>query len=226
VVVTPKKIQLVNDTTAVTAPDKIIRHVLLARLLHWLMSLCVLCLLATSLLPILGIKFSWVTIHWVTGVILAASAVTHIFWSLFWQRLRQMLYGPRDLRETMRTLAWFFRLSKQKPAMPGKYSPAQKLLHHGFATVLIAAIVTGLLMMVKIDTPLWTRNPYWLANAVWGIIYVVHDLAAMLLVTMIMLHLYFAIRPEKRLYLRSMLFGWITRAEYASHHDPQRWENK
>ena len=225
-VVAPKEIQLVNDSNAVNAPDKIIRHVVLARLLHWLMSLCVLCLLATSLLPILGIKFSWVTIHWVTGVVLAAAVLTHIFWSLLWQRLRQMLFGLRDLGDTLRTLGWFFRLSKQEPARPGKYSPAQKLLHHGFATVLVASIITGLLMMVKIDTPLWQRNPYWLANTVWGVIYVVHDLAAMLLVTMIMLHIYFAIRPEKRLYLRSMLFGWITRAEYASHHDPQRWEIK
>lgn len=98
------------------------------------------------------------------------------------------------------------------------------MIHHTFAVVVLTSIVSGLLMMVKIDTPLWERNPYWLSSKTWGVIYVVHDLASMALVTMIMMHVYFAIRPEKRLYLRSMFLGWITREEYLSHHDPERWE--
>ncbi|MBF8269931.1 MAG: Ni hydr CYTB protein [Gammaproteobacteria bacterium] len=217
---------IVNDKSAVLAPDKLIRHVRLARLLHWLMAICVLVLLTTSLLPIAEIKFSWVTLHWVTGLILAVTALTHILWSLFRTRIRQMVFGLRDMQDAVRTLLWFFRISGQEPAKPGKYSPAQKLIHHGFAVTILASIVTGLLMMVKVDTPLWERNPYWLSNASWGIIYIIHDLASMLLVTMIMLHIYFAFRPEKRLYLRSMVLGWISRSEYASHHDPTRWENK
>ena len=217
---------IVNDKSAVLVTDKLIRHVRLARLLHWLMAICVLVLLTTSLLPIFGIKFSWVIMHWVTGLILAVAALIHIIWSLSWHRLRQMVFGSRDVKDTVRTLLWFFRISRQEPAKPGKYSPAQKLLHHGFAVIILASISTGLLMMVKIDTPFWERNPYWLSNASWGIIYIIHDLASMLLVTMIMLHVYFAFRPEKRLYLRSMVLGWINRREYASHHDPTRWENK
>ena len=217
---------IVNDRPAVTTTEKLIRHVRLARALHWLMAICVLSLLSTALLPIMGVKFSWVTIHWVTGLVLVVAALIHIFWSLLWQRLRQMVFGFRDFKDTFRTLAWFLRISRQEPAKPGKYSPAQKLLHHTFAIIIIASIVTGLLMMVKIDTPIWERNPYWLSAAAWGVIYVIHDLAAMLLVTVIMLHIYFAIRPEKRLYLRSMVLGWITRTEYASHHDTDRWENK
>ena len=38
------------------------------------------------------------------------------------------------------------------------------------------------------------------------------------------LHIYFALRPEKLLFTRAMLRGWITRAEYSEHHDPQRWQ--
>lgn len=79
-------------------------------------------------------------------------------------------------------------------------------------------------MMVKIDTPLWERDPYWLSTNAWGIIYVVHDFTSMLLVTIIMIHIYFAFRPEKRLYLRAMVLGWITRKEYMNYHDPDRWE--
>ncbi len=50
-----------------------------------------------------------------------------------------------------------------------------------------------------------------------------HDLATMLLVTMIMVHVYFALRPEKLWFTRSMIRGWITGEEYLRHHDPERW---
>jgi hypothetical protein len=40
---------------------------------------------------------------------------------------------------------------------------------------------------------------------------------------MVMIHAYFALRPEKRMFLRSMWAGWITRQEYLGNHDPDRW---
>lgn len=194
--------------------------------MHWLMAICVLTLMGTAFLPIFGVKFSWVTMHWVTGLVLTAAVLIHIFWSLMWRRLRQMLFWFRDIKDTLATLAWFFHIRGSAPDKFGKYSPAQKLIHHGFAAVVLSSVVTGLLMMVKIDTPFWERDPYWLSSKTWGIIYIIHDAASMILVTMIMLHVYFALRPEKRLYLRSMLLGWITGEEYNSHHDPDRWEEK
>src|SRR5690606_7561626 len=118
---------------------------------------------------------------------------------------------------------WSLRLSTRPPRAPGKYSIAQKLMHHGAGLTILAAVVTGLLMLVRIDSPWWQRNPYWLSDPVWGIVYVVHDLAALLLITIVMVHVYFALRPEKRPFLRSMLLGWITGEEYREHHDPNRW---
>ena len=50
-----------------------------------------------------------------------------------------------------------------------------------------------------------------------------HDVAALLLITMVMAHIYFALRPEKLFFTRSMVLGWITRDEHAAHHDPARW---
>jgi cytochrome b subunit of formate dehydrogenase len=93
-----------------------------------------------------------------------------------------------------------------------------------FAIVVLAAIATGGLMMVKIDTPWWERNPFWLTGAQWGIVYVVHGLAALCLVTMVIVHIYFALRPEKLHFTRSMILGWITSAEYRAHHDTNRWQ--
>ena len=101
---------------------------------------------------------------------------------------------------------------------------AQKLIHHVFAVVVLATLVTGGLMLARIDSPWWQRNPYLLADDTWGIVYVVHGLAALLLITMVMLHVYFALRPEKLKFTRAMIRGWITRREFDEHHDPNRWQ--
>jgi cytochrome b subunit of formate dehydrogenase len=58
------------------------------------------------------------------------------------------------------------------------------------------------------------------------VVYVVHGLSALMLITMVMTHVYFALRPEKAMFLRSMVRGWITRGEYETMHDPQRWQVK
>ena len=79
-------------------------------------------------------------------------------------------------------------------------------------------------MMVKVDTPWWERNPYWLSDELWGVIYVVHGLSALLLITMVMSHVYFALRPEKAMFLRSMFVGWVSRDEYERMHDSERWQ--
>jgi hypothetical protein len=44
-------------------------------------------------------------------------------------------------------------------------------------------------------------------------------LAALLAVFLILLHVYFAILPEKRAYLRAMISGPIDRTELAREHD-------
>ena len=42
-------------------------------------------LLVTAFLPIMGIQFAWVTIHWVAGLVLTATIVYHIIHAMFWQ---------------------------------------------------------------------------------------------------------------------------------------------
>jgi cytochrome b subunit of formate dehydrogenase len=56
----------------------------------------------------------------------------------------------------------------------------------------------------------------------WGYLTLLHDLAALLSVFLILVHVYFAILPEKRAYLRAMVSGWITRRELRSEHDLDR----
>jgi len=186
----------------------LIRHLRTDRILHWVFAACVMLLLATGILPKLGIEFAWLEMHWIAGLVLVVATLLHVIRVVVLKPLRNMLIGSRD-----------FSAGK-----PGKFSLAQKLMHNGVALLALTAIVTGLLMMVRIDTPLWERNPYWLAADTWGLVYVLHGLAALCFVSVIMLHIYFSLRPEKRLYLRAMVKGWITRDEYEREHDPQRWQ--
>jgi formate dehydrogenase subunit gamma len=212
--------------TEQSARNRIARHALPDRLFHWITAAVVLTLLATAFLPIVGIRFPWVTAHWIAGVLLIVCLLFHIVRALIAQDLRSMSIGRADLRDLSATAKWTLRIGRRAPPLPGKYSLAQKLIHHLFALVLLAASVTGAMMLLRIDTPWWRRNPYSLAETTWGWIYVVHGLAALLLVTMVIAHVYFALRPEKLLFTRAMLRGWITRGEYDDHHDPGRWPLK
>jgi cytochrome b subunit of formate dehydrogenase len=194
------------------ATDRIERHKSIDRTYHWLMAVAMLILLATAFLPILGIKFAWVDIHWITGLVLTAIVLFHIIRASFWQNFWSMMIDTSDLKDPF--------------AKPGKYSLAQKLYHLAIAILILAAIASGLLMWRKVDTPFWQRDPYWLSTESWGVVYAVHGLAAMALVTMVIIHVYFALRPDEWYLTRSMLRGWITRKEYRDHHDPRRWPDK
>lgn len=206
------------------SPARVKRHALVDRLFHWVTAAAVLVLLATAFLPILGLRFAWVAPHWIAGFVLIAAILFHVVRAPLAQGLRSMWIGGDDLRDVAATVRFNLRLRESPPPRPGKYSPAQKLIHHLFAVVLLAASVTGAIMMVKTDTPWWDRDPYWISETAWGVVHVLHGLSALLLVTMVIVHAYFALRPEKLMFLRSMIVGWITREEYASHHDPQRWK--
>lgn len=204
-------------------PARVVRHRGADRLYHWCMAACVLTLLGTAFLPIVGLKFAWLEAHWISGVILAALVMFHIVRATIWQDFWAMMVMPADLRDACTQLRHAFGRSPAPPPLPGKYPLLQKLYHLAVAVIVLGLIVTGLMMTVKIDTPFWTRNPYWLSESAWGVIYVIHDLAAMTTLTLVMIHVYFAIRPEKLWITRSMILGWITRREYLDHHDPARW---
>ena len=88
-----------NWQAATRTSERIVRHRPLDRLYHWLMATCVFVLMGTAFLPILGIKFEWLDIHWITGVVLAALVLVHIVRALFFQDWRNMWIGIADLRD-------------------------------------------------------------------------------------------------------------------------------
>lgn len=208
-----------------SASAQIVRHALADRVFHWVTAACVLVLLATAFLPIVGVEFGWVTPHWITGIVLIVAVLFHIVRGLFWQSLRTVWIGAADIRDALAIVRSTLRLGKYAvPPKPGKYSFAQKLIHLAFTVTVLTVIVTGSFMLARVNTPWWKSNPYMLADETWGFVYVLHDLAALLLITMVMTHVYFALRPEKLLFTRAMIRGWITRKEFGEHHDPTRWQ--
>ena len=192
---------------AAATPERVLRHAAPDRVFHWVTAVCTLALLATGLLPVVGVKFPWVLIHWVAGALLTLAILFHILRSLSWQKLCAMWVRPSDLRG----------------GLAGKYTLAQKLMHLAMTVMVLLAIGTGLPMMLRIDTPFWERDPYFFAESTWGVIYVLHGLASLLAVTLVMIHIYFGLLPEYRQYLRAMWRGWISREDLAAHHDPARW---
>lgn len=202
---------------------RLTRHRLADRLFHWIMAVAVLVLLATAFLPILGYKFDWVPIHWMTGLVLIAATLFHIVRASIWQSLGAMVPGPRDIVDSWRIVRRTFGSRSVPPVRQGKYSVAQKLYHLAITVLILVLIVTGALMLAKIDTTWWQRDPYFLSSATWGMVYVLHGYASMALISVLIIHVYFALRPEKLLFTRSMILGWITRREYAQTFDAERW---
>ena len=204
--------------------EQVLRHRLTDRLFHWLMAVCMLVLLFTGFLPVLGVNFGWVDPHWIAGVVLTVLILFHIIRALsvltlsnIWIRWQEFsaafsatkteaLGGPRVKRKI------------------GKYSVGQKGFHHAVALVVLVAIVTGLVMMVGIDGPFWERNPFIISESSRGLIFVLHGFAGLVSITMVIVHIYFAIRPEKLYMTRSMVRGWISREEYEQNHDPDSWQ--
>lgn len=188
-----------------TTGERVERHAFIDRAFHWVTAAAMVALLATGLLPVVGIHFAWLDVHALSGVLLTAVILLHVVRAVTVQSLRSIHLRPSDLTAPR----------------PGKYSVAQKLMHLGWTATVLLAIGTGLVLLKKAGV-LLARDPYMLELKTWGQLTLLHDLAALLSVFLIMVHVYFGILPEKRMYLRSMVRGWVTRQELAAHHDPER----
>ena len=209
---------------AASGPDRVLRHRSTDRLIHWTIAACMLALLATSLLPIFGVKFDWVGPHWIVGLILTAAVLVHVLRAFTIFTLRDMWLGFAELKKSVSAELSVVGGNYVKSAKPGKYSVAQKMFHLMMTAVVLLAIGTGIVMMVGIDTPFWERNPLFVSESTRGGIFVLHGLAALVSISMIIVHIYFAVRPEKLYFLRSMVRGWITRVDYEENHDPILWK--
>jgi formate dehydrogenase subunit gamma len=203
------------------APARVVRHGRSARVSHWILAASVLVLLVTSFVPIFGLKFPWVTIHWLSGLVLTLYVVFHTFDTLKRGSLASMLsISGEELKEGIARAR-----GKGSPSRPGKWGVENKVFHHLTGLAGVGVVATGLLMMFRVDTWLWNANPYILSrgSAFWGWVYTLHGLTAVGFVGLLIAHIYLAARPDNWWITRSMFKGWITGREYVQHHDPALW---
>jgi len=204
-------------------PARIPRHSLAARLFHWTMAAAMFVLLFTAFLPKVGIQFNWVTYHWVAGAVLTLSVLFHIVHATFYLDFWSIWPDRADLQDARKRLRRFMGKSKALPRKFAKY-PLENKLYHGVVILTgLAVIATGICMMFRVRTLLFPRNPYLFSDMTWGMMYVLHGLAGVSLITLTIVHVYFAIRPEKLPITASMIVGSMSREFYLEEHDPDRW---
>ena len=204
-------------------PAQVPRHSVVARAFHWVMAASMFTLLFTAFLPKVGVQFDWVTYHWIAGAVLTASVVFHIFHASFFLDFWSIWPDKVDLRDARRRILRSMGKPVPLPERFAKYPLENKLYHGAIIAAGLSAIVTGVFMMSRVRTIFFPRNPYLFSDLTWGMMYVLHGLAGVGLIALIMVHVYFGIRPEKRPITKSMIFGWMSRDFYLEEHDPSRW---
>jgi len=213
----------ISPELAARLPEKIARHSLAARFFHWIMAAAMFTLLFTAFLPKVGVQFNWVTYHWIAGIVLTASILFHIVHASFYLDFWSIWPDKTDLQDSVKRMKRFFGRSGELPRRAGKYPLDNKLYHGVIVLCGLAVMITGIFMMFRVRTGILSRNPYLFGDMTWGLMYVLHGLAGVGLIGLVIVHVYFAIRPEKLPITYSMIFGTMKRDFYLEEHDPERW---
>lgn len=204
-------------------PARVPRHSLAARLFHWIMAASMLTLLFTAFLPKVGVQFDWVTYHWIAGAVLTVSIVFHIIHATFFMDFWSIWPDRADLEDAWNRFQRFLGKSAALPRKFAKYPLDNKLYHAAVMVTGLSVAITGIFMMSRVRTIFFPRNPYLFGDMTWGMMYVLHGLAGVGLITLVIVHVYFAIRPEKLPITASMIVGTMDRDFYLKEHDPARW---
>ena len=213
----------VSPNVAASIPKRVPRHSLAARLFHWIMAAAMLTLLVTAFLPKVGVQFNWVPIHWIAGLVLTASIIFHIIHASFFMDFWAIWPNKQDLQEGSNRMKRALGQDAPPPRRFAKY-PIENKMYHGIIVLAgLAVILTGAFMIFRVRTGIFPRNPYLFGDMTWGLMYVLHGLAGVGLIALVIVHIYFAMRPEKFVLTKSMAFGTLPKEYYLSHYDTERW---
>jgi cytochrome b subunit of formate dehydrogenase len=228
IVVAPPKRFAERKAEAVASgiPDRVPRHSLAARLFHWIMAASMFTLLITAFLPKVGVQFNWVVYHWLAGLVLTVSILFHIVHATFFLDFWSIWPDMTDLKDAKNRTLRFFGKDAPLPNKFAKYPLENKLYHGVIMLAGLAVAITGLFMMKRVQTGIFVRNPYLFTDMTWGMMYVLHGLAGVGLISLVMVHVYMGIRPEKLPITKSMIFGWMSKDFYLEEHDTGRWAVK
>ena len=135
---------------AAQIPERVARHSLGARLFHWIMALAMFALLFTAFLPKVGVKFAWVTYHWIAGIVLTISVIYHIFHATFWLDFWSIWPDKEDIEDASRRFKRALGQAAPAPRKFAKYPLENKLYHLVIMLAGLAAIGTGVFMMKRV----------------------------------------------------------------------------
>jgi cytochrome b subunit of formate dehydrogenase len=212
-----------SPALAARLPERVQRHSFAARAFHWIMAASMFALLITAFLPRVGVPFAWVTYHWIAGAVLTVSIVYHVIHATFFMDPWSIWPDKADIEDAQRRLKRFMGQDAPPPRRFAKYPLENKMYHGVIVLTGLAVILTGVFMMFRVRTAFFPRNPYLFGDMTWGLMYVLHGLAGVGLIALVMVHVYFAVRPDKFDITKSMIFGTMSKEHYLEHHDPDRW---
>jgi cytochrome b subunit of formate dehydrogenase len=216
----------VDPAVASAVPAEVVRHGKSARLSHWTLAAATLTLLITAFVPMLGLQFPWVTLHWIAGVVLSAYIVYHIVDTTVRMSWGKMMWvGPKEIALAVKRTANFFKRAAEPANRTGKWGTENKVFHHLTALAALGVVATGILMMARVDTPWWVADyaRFGFSDAEWGMVFVLHGASAVSFIGLLIAHFYLAARPDKFYLTKSMVTGTITREDYLGHYSPERW---
>jgi formate dehydrogenase subunit gamma len=192
---------------------ELLRHPVYTRVLHWLVAITFILSLLTGFAIYSPWLYRWLTPLFGGG---PATRFLHPWFGLFFDLFflfqffnwfAPMAWTKSDSRFVRRLKAYATNEEKLEPEETGFFNGGQKLYFWAIAVSALLFLVTGLFLWFDHVVPRWLV----------ALSYVVHDLAALVMLAGFIVHLYEGTAAQPGTF-RSMVDGTVTRAWAWTHH--------
>ena len=192
---------------------ELLRHPVYTRVLHWTVAI----FFVLALLSGFAIYSPWLY-RWLTPIFGGGpmTRFLHPWFSIFFtiafafqfvNWLRPMRWTPNDSRWMRRLKAYVTNTEKTEPRETGFFNAGQKVYFWLLVFGTLLLLITGLVMWFDHVTPRWFV----------AISYVLHDIAALLLLAGFIVHIYEGTAAQPGTF-RSMVDGTVTDSWARTHH--------
>jgi formate dehydrogenase subunit gamma len=193
--------------------DELLRHPVYTRVLHWTVAISFILSLLSGFAIYSPWLYRWLTppfgggsmtrfLHPWFGLVFT---VAFVFQFLNW--LGPMVWTDADSRWMKRLRAYVSNREKREPAETGFFNAGQKLYFWLIALSAVLFLITGILIWFDDVVNRWLV----------AVSYVVHDLAALLMLAGFIIHVYEGTAAQPGTF-RSMIDGTVSRAWAWTHH--------